>query len=95
MERLSRQSRKRGSLASAKPSQRQIKGIIDQASGTVAPVNPPCTGDLNCSGLVDGPDLALLLGAWRSANPTLDLNHDGVVNAADLAVALGAWGACG
>ena len=37
-------------------------------------------------------DLAILLGAWNSADA--DLNADGATDAADLAILLGAWGNC-
>ncbi|MBL9120312.1 MAG: hypothetical protein JNL80_10415 [Phycisphaerae bacterium] len=47
--------------------------------------------DLNGDGTVGGADLAILLGAWGSADPNADLNADGVVNGADLALLLGAW----
>jgi len=49
-------------------------------------------GDLNLDGVVDGADLALLLGSWGT-NGIGDLNDDGVVNGADLALLLGKWGA--
>ncbi|MBL9121115.1 MAG: glycoside hydrolase [Phycisphaerae bacterium] len=45
--------------------------------------------DLNCDGVVNGADLAILLGAWGT--PSADLNGDGTVNGADLAILLGAW----
>jgi hypothetical protein len=48
--------------------------------------------DLDGNGAVDASDLALLLGAWGSADPAKDLDGDGTVNAADLAILLGAWG---
>lgn len=50
--------------------------------------------DLNADGLVNGFDLALLLGAWGPClNPPCgsDLNGDGVTNGFDLAMLLGAW----
>ena len=47
-------------------------------------------GDLNGDGLVDGSDLAILLGAWGSAGPG-DLDGNGVVDGADLAMLLGVW----
>jgi hypothetical protein len=55
---------------------------------------PPCTGDLNDSGVVDGVDLALILGFWGSDNATCDLDGSGLVDGADLTIVLGAWGAC-
>ena len=44
-------------------------------------------------GVVDGADLALLLGSWGAAggNGPADLNADGVVDGADIAVLLGSW----
>ena len=58
-----------------------------------------CLGDINEDGVVDGADLALLLGDWGGcpgggAPCPGDLNGDGVVDGADLAVLLGAWGFC-
>lgn len=70
-----------------------------------------CLGDLVNSntfapppdGVVDGADLAILLGEW-GANPgspadlvnsnTFAPPPDGVVDGADLAILLGAWGDC-
>ncbi len=52
-----------------------------------------CTGDLNGDGVVDGADLAPLLGAWGGRGAA-DLDGDGVVGSGDLAVLLGAWGEC-
>jgi hypothetical protein len=53
---------------------------------------PPCSGDLNGDGQVDGADLTILLGAWGTAGA--DLNGDGTVDGADLTILLGGWGAC-
>ena len=53
-------------------------------------VPPPCVpSDLNCDGIVNGADLAILLGAWGTAAG--DVNGDGTTNGADLAVLLGSW----
>lgn len=52
-----------------------------------------CPADLTGDGLVNGADLAIVLGNWGGAGLG-DLNGDGEVNAADLAVLLGAWGPC-
>ena len=62
-------------------------GSID-AFGT--PMTPQ--GDLNGDGVVNGADLAILLGAWGEGGVPADLNGDGVVNGADLAILLGNWG---
>ncbi|MFO0826817.1 MAG: hypothetical protein U0572_01600 [Phycisphaerales bacterium] len=53
----------------------------------------PCPADLNADGMVDGADLAVLLGQWSSGGPG-DVNESGWVDAADLAQLLGAWGSC-
>jgi len=48
-------------------------------------------GDLNGDGVVNGADLAILLGAWGGTGLG-DINGDGTVNGSDLALLLGAWG---
>jgi hypothetical protein len=54
-----------------------------------------CVGDLDNNGVVNGADLAILLGQWNSRTKiTADLDGDGIVNASDLAILLGAWGSC-
>ncbi len=57
-----------------------------------------CSGDLDHSGVIDAPDLSLLLGAWGCGQPCrtrADLNLDGAINAADLSFLLAAWGEIG
>ena len=57
---------------------------------------PVCPGDVTGNGVVDGVDLAAILGSWGSSGgkfPT-DINLDGVVNGADLSYVLSSWGAC-
>jgi hypothetical protein len=54
---------------------------------------PPCIGDTDGDGIVNGNDLASLLGNWGSTG-VADLDGSGVIDASDLAVMLGAWGAC-
>lgn len=70
---------------------------------------PTCIpADLNCDGLVNGLDLALLLGDWGACPPSppsfgggrgaggegcpADFDASGFVNGLDLAILLGAWG---
>ena len=53
-----------------------------------------CTGDLDGSGVIDGADLAGLLGAWGTPGRPADLDGDGTVGGADLGVLLGHWGTC-
>jgi hypothetical protein len=48
-------------------------------------------GDINGDGVVNASDLALLLGAWGTANAASDLDHSGLVGGPDLAILLGAW----
>lgn len=50
-------------------------------------------GDITGDGVVDGADLARVLGVWNQKGQGIaaDVNHDGVVNGADLAQVLGAW----
>lgn len=51
-----------------------------------------CPADFDCNGIIDGSDIAVLLGSWGLSSN--DLDGDGVVTAADLAILLGAWGPC-
>ncbi|MBX3354629.1 MAG: dockerin type I repeat-containing protein [Phycisphaeraceae bacterium] len=55
---------------------------------------PPCgAGDVNCDGIVNGADIAIVLGSWGPCvGCAADLNGDGVVNGADIAIVLGNWG---
>ncbi len=63
--------------------------VLDLRGGT-----PPCAGDPNGDGVVDGLDMGLVLSAWASAEPSADLNLDGVVDGLDMSVILSGWGAC-
>ncbi|MFO0962367.1 MAG: M14 family zinc carboxypeptidase [Phycisphaerales bacterium] len=54
-----------------------------------------CSGsiaDIDGSGVVDGADLGLLLGAWGQGSSPADLDDNGVVDGADLGILLGSWG---
>jgi hypothetical protein len=53
-----------------------------------------CNADLDCDGIVGGPDLAFVLANWNSDDPTADIDGSGTVDAADLAQVLGTWGLC-
>ena len=58
----------------------------------VRDVSPARRGDLTGDGVVNGPDLAVILSRWDADDLAADLNLDGVVGAADLAVLLSNWG---
>ena len=58
-----------------------------------------CAGDVNGDHVVNGADLAILLGNWGQCPAVVpacagDVNGDHVVNGADLAILLGNWGNC-
>ncbi|MBL9120061.1 MAG: hypothetical protein JNL80_09130 [Phycisphaerae bacterium] len=66
-------------------------GVLD------ACVPAPCLGDVTGNGVVDGVDLAAMLGAWGTAGQgqfDCDVNDDKTVDGADLAMLLGDWGTC-
>jgi formylglycine-generating enzyme required for sulfatase activity len=51
-------------------------------------------GDLNLDGIVNGDDLAMLLGMWGQIDPPFgDFDGDGLIGAGDLAFLLAAWSA--
>ena len=62
-------------------------------SGTLVVSGPPQGGpaDLNHDGVVDGSDLAILLGNWGGTGVG-DIDQDGAVGGSDLAMLLGSWG---
>ena len=66
---------------------RNLDGILDSCQ---------CLADISGNGVVDGVDLAFVLGSWGSGGGKAgaDINGDGVVAGEDLAMVLGAWGAC-
>ena len=49
-----------------------------------------CGADIDCSGAVDGADLALLLSGWDQPGDA-DIDGNGVVEGADLSLLLSAW----
>jgi len=58
---------------------------------------PPCAGDVVRNGVVDGADIAAMLGVWGTDGgiyPLADVNGDGIVDGADLAALLSSWGPC-
>lgn len=69
----------------------------DSGSVLIADFSPLSLGDLNGDGVVNGFDLALLLGAWgacpaRPAACPADLDGNSIVNGVDLAILLASWG---
>jgi len=77
--------------ASATPAYMDQFLLSQRASWFATPL--PITGDLNADGIVNGVDLAILLGSWGPcAGCVADINGDGTVNGGDLAVLLGNWG---
>ncbi len=56
---------------------------------------PPCPGDFNADGQVNGADFGALLAAWGVCGGCPeDLNGDGAVNGADVGLLLAVWGLC-
>jgi len=58
------------------------------------PTGAPCAADLSGNGVVEGTDLAMILGQWMSTDSFTDLNGDGITDANDLTIVLGSWGPC-
>ncbi len=48
--------------------------------------------DVNSDGIVDGKDLALMLGRWGKSAVDIDIDGDGVAGQAELARILSSWG---
>lgn len=69
-------------------------GTLEAASAFLATMNfseLPNIADINGDGIVDGADLARVLGAWGTSASGGDLNGDGIVDGGDLAIVLAAW----
>ena len=76
--------------------QNGVNGVLDfnHASAdfvAILDITPHIPGDINGDGVVDGQDLARLLGSWGTAASGADLNGDGVVDGQDLAILLAGW----
>ncbi|MFZ9914376.1 MAG: hypothetical protein ACO3IB_03460 [Phycisphaerales bacterium] len=67
-----------------------IEAAVDEVKVRVVVCNPSNPADLNNDGVVNGQDLAILLGAWGSSGPG-DIDGNGNVDGADLAQLLGSW----
>ncbi|MFO0828774.1 MAG: S8 family serine peptidase [Phycisphaerales bacterium] len=76
------------------PDPLMVRGYGIARAMEASAASPP-SADLNDDFLVNGADVAIVLGAWgectRAVGCAGDLNHDGSVNASDLAIVLGAW----
>jgi subtilisin-like proprotein convertase family protein len=80
-----------------------VADSADIAAGTSADANQDgvpdecgCVADIDHNGIVNGADLAALLGAWGTcATCGADLTGDGQVLGDDLSVLLSSWGPCG
>ena len=70
--------------------------LIADTDGDIVPAQQalPCDGDLNGDGIVDGVDLAEVLGSWGQSDVPADIDGSGQVDGADLAAILGNWGFC-
>ncbi len=56
-----------------------------------------CPADVTNNDVVDGTDLASMLGQWGTSGQgefDADVNNDAFVDGSDLAILLGSWGAC-
>lgn len=68
--------------------------VLEDCDGDGVPDKCSCLGDLDGSGIVDGADMAVILGAWNTADAIADLDQNGTVSGADLSLLLGNWGSC-
>ena len=72
-----------------------IDGTVDDPDAIVIVEDTPdCLGDIDGNSVVNGVDLAFVLGAWASSDAAADVSGDGTVDGMDLAIVLGAWGIC-
>ncbi|MCH2162556.1 MAG: hypothetical protein MK085_11880, partial [Phycisphaerales bacterium] len=62
-----------------------------QAYLNINPIPVQNIADINGDGIVDGADLARVLGSWGTSASGGDLNGDGIVDGADLAIVLANW----
>ncbi len=79
-------------LGTAVNAETQGFGLV--LTGAVAEASVGCQADLNGDSTVDSSDLATLLAAWGSMDPSANIDGLGVVDNSDLAILLAAWGPC-
>ncbi|MCH6550647.1 MAG: hypothetical protein IH804_01370 [Planctomycetes bacterium] len=65
--------------------------IVDMGAYELQEIS--CLADIDDNGVVEPPDLALLLAVFGTADPDADVNYDGTVNVLDLIELLLAFGA--
>ena len=68
-----------------------VEAAVDSVGLEIIICGEDVFADLNGDGVVDGADLAIVLGVWGTSGPLGDLNGDLTVNGADLSLVLGAW----
>ena len=56
--------------------------------------SPPCVGDFDGNGVVDGADFGIMLAAFGTKVVELDLDADGIVAGGDVGLLLASWGVC-
>ena len=66
---------------------------LDDFSITATVCTPPCIGDLDLNGVVNGADMGIMLAGWGGTG-NADLDGNGEVNGADLGTMLSSWGPC-
>lgn len=67
-------------------------GTVDGPGSSISVLIAGAPGDVNGDGLVNGADLAIVLGSWGACSCcAADRNDDGVVDGADIAIVLGNW----
>jgi hypothetical protein len=72
-----------------------LDGALADLNRNGVPDECECLGDINRDGIVGASDLAMLMTAWGSVNPSAaDLNGDQVVDGGDLTLLLSRWAIC-
>ncbi len=72
-------------------------GLVDAAAAVAAvfDTTPPCIGDLNDDGQVNGADLGFIIAAWGPCGDcNADLDGNGLVDGGDLGLMIAGWGLC-